>query len=76
MEYSLDARYLLCPVPVIRTQEKVRELTAGDVLRISCTDPGAEWDLSSWCRVHGHQFLSMEKVERELMITIRVGPLI
>ena len=72
-EYSLDARYLLCPVPVIRTQEKVRELNDGDVLRVVCTDPGAEWDLSSWCRVHGHSVISVDLAGDELTVTLRVG---
>ena len=30
--FVLDARYLLCPMPVIRTQNRIAELSPGDTL--------------------------------------------
>ena len=53
-ELTLDARRLLCPLPVIRTQDRVAELQAGDVLEVACTDAGALLDIPAWCRIHGH----------------------
>jgi tRNA 2-thiouridine synthesizing protein A len=53
----LDALGLLCPMPVIRTQDRVRGLAAGTTLEVLATDPGAVHDIRAWCRVHGHQFL-------------------
>jgi len=53
----LDTLGLLCPMPVIRTQERVRALDAGSVLEVLATDPGAVHDIRAWCRVHGHEFL-------------------
>lgn len=53
----LDALGLLCPLPVIRTQERVRDLEPGVRLEILATDPGALHDIRAWCRVHGHDFL-------------------
>lgn len=38
--FTLDARRLLCPMPVIRTQQRVETLANGDTLDIICTDPG------------------------------------
>ena len=52
--YILDARNLLCPMPVIRTQDRVKALNTGDILEVQCTDPGALNDIPAWCRVHGH----------------------
>ncbi|MFU8815974.1 MAG: sulfurtransferase TusA family protein [Pseudomonadales bacterium] len=54
---TLDALGLLCPLPVIRTQDRVRELKPGCVLEVLATDPGAVHDIHAWCRVHGHEFL-------------------
>jgi tRNA 2-thiouridine synthesizing protein A len=54
---QLDALGLLCPLPVIRTQDRVRSLSSGTVLEVLATDPGAVHDIGAWCRVHGHQFL-------------------
>ena len=39
----LDARGLLCPLPVIRTQDKIRKLKIGDVLEVVATDPKRGW---------------------------------
>lgn len=53
----LDALGLLCPMPVIRTQDAVRRLGAGTVLEVLATDPGALHDIRAWSRVHGHHYL-------------------
>lgn len=53
----LDALGLLCPLPVIRTQEAVKDLDAGTELEVLATDPGALHDIQAWCRVHGHRYL-------------------
>lgn len=58
---TLDARGLLCPLPVIRTQDKVKGLKPGTVLEVFATDAGAIHDIPAWCRVHGHELLSIEQ---------------
>lgn len=72
-EYELDVRRLLCPIPVIKTQNRVRELEQGDVLRVTCTDPGALNDIPAWCRINGHEVLSTEQGDYEVVVTLRVG---
>ncbi len=71
--YQLDARRLLCPLPVIRTQERVEQLGEGDMLDVICTDPGARHDIPAWCRVNGHEVTGIEERGDELVITVRVG---
>ncbi|MBC8476096.1 MAG: sulfurtransferase TusA family protein [Gammaproteobacteria bacterium] len=70
--YQLDATGLLCPLPVIRTQDRVATLRQGDVLSVHCTDPGALHDIPAWCRIHGHELLSAQESEEEVLICIRV----
>ncbi|UCC57383.1 MAG: sulfurtransferase TusA family protein [Gammaproteobacteria bacterium] len=70
---SVDARCLLCPLPVIRTQDAVASLQAGDSLEVLCTDPGAIHDIPAWCRVHGHEVCDINEQEDTITITIRVG---
>jgi tRNA 2-thiouridine synthesizing protein A len=62
---SLDARGLLCPLPVIRTQEQVRRLPVGATLSVEATDAGTLQDIPAWCRVHGHNLISSDTVENE-----------
>jgi tRNA 2-thiouridine synthesizing protein A len=71
--YELDARRLLCPLPVIRTQERVATLRPGDTLEVVCTDPGALHDIPAWCRVHGHEVTATHREGREITITVKVA---
>jgi tRNA 2-thiouridine synthesizing protein A len=68
----LDARRLLCPLPVIRTQDAVQKLEHGQRLRVLCSDPGVIHDIPAWCRVHGHEILNIQEEDNEIVITILV----
>ena len=72
MSTVLDVRHLLCPMPVIKTQNKLKELRAGDVLSVISTDPGALSDIPAWCRIHGHEVVSTETENNQIIITIKV----
>jgi len=71
--YTLDAKRLICPMPVIRTQDKVAELKVGDTLEVTCTDPGALNDIPAWCRINGHEIVSSSEEKGEVIITVKVG---
>jgi len=72
-DYTLDARNMLCPMPVIRAQNRVAELEAGDMLEVVCTDPGAMNDIPAWCRINGHVVVDAREDGDEVVVTIRVG---
>ncbi len=72
-KHTLDARRLLCPLPVIRVQEKVSGLSSGDVLEVWCTDPGARSDIPAWCRINGHRLLAISESDGELTLILEVG---
>ena len=73
MIISLDATNLLCPMPVIRVQEKIATLNVGDVLEVFATDPGTQYDIPAWCDVHGHKLVSIEQTEdAQIKLTIQV----
>jgi tRNA 2-thiouridine synthesizing protein A len=74
-QHRLDARKVLCPLPVIRTQDKVLQLSKGDVLTVYCTDPGATNDIPAWCRINGHKVLSIDHNREDISITIEVDGL-
>jgi len=63
MAHSLDCRRLLCPLPVIRLQDKVKQLPSGSQIEVTCTDPGTQHDIPTWCRLYGHKVLSIEHKE-------------
>ncbi len=73
MKYTLDAKRLLCPMPVIRAQDKIKTLSVGDVLEVVCTDPGALQDVPAWCRINGHKVLETKTTDDEVFIIIEVA---
>lgn len=73
-EFHLDARNLLCPMPVIRTQDRILDLTGGDILEVVSTDPGTLHDIPAWCRINGHRVIDSRQQDNEIIIRIQVGP--
>ena len=71
--FELDARRLLCPLPVIRTQNRMQDLVPGDTLEVICTDPGALYDIPAWCRMYGHEVINTRQTREEVRITLRVN---
>jgi len=71
--HTVDARRMLCPMPVIRAQNRIKTLAKGDILEVICTDPGAKNDVPAWCRINGHEVVSIETQDDEIIIKIAVG---
>ncbi len=70
---TLDARRLLCPLPVIRAQDAVADMQPGEELVVTATDPGVRNDIPAWCRINGHTVKAIEETGDEIVITILVG---
>lgn len=70
---QLDARRLLCPMPVIKTQNQVANMQPGDEIEVICTDPGALNDIPAWARINGHKVIETIQADDEIRITVRVG---
>ncbi|MEI8236766.1 MAG: sulfurtransferase TusA family protein [Methylococcaceae bacterium] len=72
-KHILNARRLLCPLPVIRTQEAVKKLRVGDILEIIGTDKGILHDIPAWCRINRHTILKTFNNEYDYHIVLQVG---
>ena len=70
--YQLDTQGLLCPMPVIKTQNKIKELAVGDTLEVLASDPGVMHDIPAWCRINGHTIVESSKEKRLCTILIEV----
>ncbi len=69
----VDARRLLCPMPVIRVQNAAADLAVGSLVEATCTDPGALSDIPAWARIHGHKVVETKTVDEEVIILIEIG---
>ena len=67
---ELDARRLLCPLPVIRLQNCIRQQVDGAQVRIVSTDPGSLNDIPTWCRLYGHRVLEIDERDNEFCFLV------
>ncbi|GAB4357743.1 MAG: sulfurtransferase TusA family protein [Methylohalobius sp. ZOD2] len=70
---TVDARGLLCPMPVIRLQDAAKDLPAGMEVELIGTDPGILNDVPAWCRINGHQIQDSWRQGDEYHVLLTVG---
>ncbi|NMM16112.1 MAG: sulfurtransferase TusA family protein [Cellulomonas sp.] len=56
----IDARGLLCPIPVIRLARAAVDAVPGTVITIWATDPAARLDVPAWARMRGHEVVRVQ----------------
>ncbi len=54
---ELDARGLLCPLPILKTRFALNPLAAGEVLKVISTDRGSLRDMEAFARQTGNRLL-------------------
>ncbi|MBT3358439.1 MAG: sulfurtransferase TusA family protein [Rhodospirillales bacterium] len=54
---ELDARGLNCPLPILKAKKALKDVAAGDTLKVLSTDPGSVNDFESFCRTTGNELL-------------------
>ena len=73
MEDDVDARGLLCPLPVLKARKRLGALPEGGVLRLLADDPAALVDVPHFCAEQGHVLLSQDRAEGGRLYVIRKG---
>jgi len=68
---ELDARGLNCPMPILRAKKAIGEITAGQVLKIIATDPGAVKDFAAFAKQTGNELLSHAEVGGEFVFFLK-----
>jgi tRNA 2-thiouridine synthesizing protein A len=68
---SLDCVGLYCPMPIVKTAEKMKELKKGEVLEVVADDRGIKQDMPAWCRATGNEFLGAEEGGGEIRVYVR-----
>ena len=70
---EIDARGLLCPLPVLKLRKRIAALAPGEEIRLIATDPAAVIDVPHYCAEAGHELVRMEEGEGETMYVVRKG---
>ena len=57
----IDVRGLKCPLPVLKTDRRMRDFSAGTRFIVLTTDPMAAIDLPHFCSENGHSLLATHR---------------
>ncbi|MBS0564546.1 MAG: sulfurtransferase TusA family protein [Proteobacteria bacterium] len=73
IDAEIDAAGLLCPLPVLKAQRRLRSMRGGAVLRLIATDPASWVDVPHFCATGGHELLSAAAEGETRTYLIRKG---
>lgn len=68
---TLDCLGFYCPMPIMRTKEKLDELASGQVLEVLADDQGVKADMPAWCRRTGNELLGVEEDNGQIRLLVR-----
>ena len=72
-EIYLDARGLICPLPVLKACKLLMSLKPGDMLRVTVTDKAAPKDFGLFCTETGHLLKSVRDQGDMVEVTVECG---
>lgn len=72
-DVTSDIVYMMCPMHLLKLDEQIRELEAGQVLELLTDYDGALEDIPAWCEKTGNDFLGIDEEEDYYKIYIRKG---
>lgn len=68
---AVDAKGILCPMPIVRLAQAMKELEPSQVLLLETTDPGSIPDVAAWSKATGNPVLAQETVDKVMRFWIQ-----
>lgn len=68
---ELDVCQFVCPMPLLKTRQAMRQLHPGQVVHVVATDPGAWRDIPAWVGQAGHTLVHHTQEKGVLHFWIR-----
>lgn len=70
-DLELDLRGLLCPMPMVKVSQNIKNVVVGGVIRAVATDAGAMADIPAWTKSTGNELLMAEKEGDEYVFLVK-----
>lgn len=68
---KIDCFGLMCPMPVVKTAQKLKNMKKGQVLEVTATDKGIKQDMPAWCKATGNECLEIEEQGEEIKVYVK-----
>src|SRR4030065_184259 len=70
-DVKLNLEGLLCPIPVVKVSQAIKNLAVGGVLEATATDPGVLADIPAWARSTGNEVVAMNREGKVIRFFIK-----
>jgi TusA-related sulfurtransferase len=67
----LDARGLLCPMPIVKTAKLMKALEPGIIVKLITTDKGSLADVPAWAKTTGNELLGTAEAGGEFTFYLK-----
>jgi len=71
VDLELDLKGLLCPLPMVRVSQNIKNIPIDGVIKATATDPGSLADIPSWARTTGNEVLKTEKDGKNIIFYVK-----
>ena len=71
---TVDARGLLCPLPLTMAKRRMADLAPGETLVVLATDPEAPIDLAAWAAAEDHDYSVRPQAGFTEYVLVKRGP--
>ncbi len=68
---TLDCVGLYCPMPIVKTSQKMKQMKEGQVLEVIADDKGIKQDMPAWCQTTGNECLGIEEKGGEIRVYVK-----
>jgi tRNA 2-thiouridine synthesizing protein A len=68
---TLDLKGLVCPIPIVKVSQAVKQVQVGEMIEAFATDPGVLGDIPAWCKTSGNELVKMERIEKTFRFVVR-----
>ena len=68
---SLDLKGLLCPMPVVKIAQAMKQVQVGELVEAVATDAGVMADMPAWARTSGNELVELEKREKDFRFVVK-----
>jgi len=71
VDLELDLKGLLCPIPIVKVSQNIKNIPIGGIIKAIATDIGAIADFPSRARTTGNEVLKTERKDKDLIFYIK-----
>ncbi|KKB61624.1 response regulator SirA [Robbsia andropogonis] len=68
---EVDATGLNCPLPILRAKKALSDMTTGQILKVTATDPGSQRDFAAFAKQTGNTIVESTVHEKVFTFLLR-----